>query len=81
VIYAYANKRDSFFDFEIRCFRNSGIAVGFMREAKAELHVLKKVSKSTLSITHSAVASRATKEEEAVTELLGTLTRLNDTVS
>lgn len=62
-------------------FRNSGIAVGFMREAKAELHALKKVSKSTLSITHSAVASRASKEEEAVTDLLGTLTRLNDTVS
>jgi hypothetical protein len=61
-------------------FRNSGIAVGFMREAKAELHALKKVSKSTLSITHSTVASRATKEEEAVADLLGTLTRLNDTV-
>lgn len=52
-----------------------------MREAKAELHALKKVSKSTLSITHSAVAFRASKEEEAVTDLLGTLTRLNDTVS
>lgn len=61
--------------------RNSGIAVGFMREAKAELHALKKVSKSTLSITHSAVAFRASKEEEVVTDLLGTLTRLNDTVS
>ncbi|KAI9286800.1 BRO1-like domain-containing protein [Umbelopsis sp. AD052] len=61
--------------------QNAGIAVGFMREAKAELHALKKVSKSTLSITHSTVASRATKEEEAVTDLLGTLTRLNDTVS
>lgn len=62
-------------------FRNMGIAVGFMREAKIELHALKKVSKSTLSITHSAVASRATKEEETVTELLNSFTRINDTVN
>ncbi|GAB5591424.1 hypothetical protein Unana1_06324 [Umbelopsis nana] len=61
--------------------QNMGIAVGFMRDAKAELHALKKVSKSTLSITHSAVASRATKEEETVTELLNSFTRMNDTVS
>lgn len=58
-----------------------GIAVGFMRDAKAEFHALKKVSKSTLSITHSAVASRATKEEETVTELLNSFTRMNDTVN
>ncbi|KAM3586391.1 hypothetical protein VKS41_002910 [Umbelopsis sp. WA50703] len=58
-----------------------GVAAGFMREAKLELHALKKVSKSTLSITHSTVASKATKEEEVVTELFHSFTRINDTVS
>jgi hypothetical protein len=57
-----------------------GVAAGFMREAKLELHALKKVSKSTLSITHSTVASKATKEEEVVTELFHSFTRINDTV-
>lgn len=58
-----------------------GIAAGFMREAKFELHALKKVSKSTLSITHSTVASKATKEEEVVLELFNSFTRINDTVT
>ncbi|CAO3615249.1 unnamed protein product [Cunninghamella echinulata] len=59
-----------------------GVAVGFLRDCKADL---KSVQQLSLSKPHflksTTVASRALKEEENVNELLNKFTMINDTVA
>ncbi|KAI8075326.1 BRO1 domain-containing protein [Gongronella butleri] len=60
-----------------------GVAVGFLRECKADL---KSVQQLSLSKPHqmrksTAVAARALKEEESVNDLLQRFNLINDTVS
>ncbi|KAI8350595.1 BRO1 domain-containing protein [Choanephora cucurbitarum] len=55
-----------------------GRAVGFARDCKADL---RSIQQSKAHLRKSAVAARAAKEEEAVTELLSKYTMINDTVS
>ena len=54
-----------------------GRAVGFARDCKADL---RSIQQSKAHLRKSAVAARAAKEEEAVTELLSKYTMINDTV-
>ncbi|CAO3653973.1 unnamed protein product [Mucor hiemalis] len=58
-----------------------GQAVGFARDCKADLKAIQTSSLSKAHIRKSAIAARAAKEEENVTELLQKYTMINDTVS
>ncbi|KAL7309167.1 hypothetical protein PS15m_011280 [Mucor circinelloides] len=58
-----------------------GQAVGFARDCKADLKSIQHSSLSKAHIRKSAIAARAAKEEETVTELLQKYTMINDTVS
>lgn len=58
-----------------------GEAVGFMRECKADLRSIQHSSLAKPHLRKSAVAGRALKEEESVSELLQRYTMINDTVS
>ncbi|RCH90383.1 hypothetical protein CU098_009439, partial [Rhizopus stolonifer] len=58
-----------------------GQAVGFARDSKTDLRSIQHASLSKAHIRKSAMAARAAKEEEAVTELLSKYTMINDTVS
>lgn len=57
-----------------------GQAVGFARDCKADLRAIQHSSLSKAHIRKSAIAGRAAREEEAVTELLSKYTMINDTV-
>ncbi|KAI9496417.1 BRO1 domain-containing protein [Zychaea mexicana] len=61
--------------------KKMGEAVGFLRECKADLRSIQHSSLSKPHLRKSAVASRAFKEEEAVSELLQKFTMINDTVT
>ncbi|KAI8098598.1 uncharacterized protein BX664DRAFT_319101 [Halteromyces radiatus] len=60
----------------------TGVAVGFLRDCKADL---RSVQHSSLTKPHirksTAVAARAMKEEENVNELLQRFTMINDTAA
>lgn len=58
-----------------------GQAVGFARDCKADLKAIQHSSLSKAHIRKSAIAARAAREEETVTELLSKYTMINDTVS
>lgn len=58
-----------------------GQAVGFARDCKADLKAIQHSSLSKAHIRKSAIAARAAREEEAVTDLLSKYTMINDTVS
>ncbi|KAI9487066.1 MAG: BRO1 domain-containing protein [Benjaminiella poitrasii] len=58
-----------------------GQAVGFVRECKTELHLIRHSSLSKPHIRKSAIAAKAAKEEESVSELVSKYTMINDTVS
>ncbi|KAI8646045.1 BRO1-like domain-containing protein [Parasitella parasitica] len=58
-----------------------GQAVGFARDCKADLRTIQHSSLSKAHIRKSAIATRAAKEEETVTEQLQKYTMINDTVS
>ena len=58
-----------------------GEAVGFMRECKADLRSIQHSSLAKPHLRKSAVAGRALKEEESVSEMLQRYTMINDTVS
>lgn len=57
-----------------------GVAVGFLRECKADLRAIQHSSLSRPQLRKSTVAQRALKEEESVSELLNKYTMINDTV-
>lgn len=58
-----------------------GIAVGFLRDCKADLKSVQQLSLSKPNfLKTTTVASRALKEEEHVNELLNKFTLINDTV-
>lgn len=57
-----------------------GQAVGFARDCKADLKAIQHSSLSKAHIRKSAIAARAAREEETVTELLSKYTMINDTV-
>jgi hypothetical protein len=61
--------------------RKMGQAVGFARDCKADLKAIQHSSLSKAHIRKSAIAARAAKEEEVVTELLQKYNMINDTVS
>ncbi|KAI7900737.1 BRO1 domain-containing protein [Cokeromyces recurvatus] len=58
-----------------------GQAVGFARECKAELNLIHHSSLSKPHIRKSAIAARAAKEKEAISELVSKYTMINNTVS
>lgn len=58
-----------------------GQAVGFARDCKSDLRSIQHSSLSKAHLRKSAIAARAAREEEAVTELLSKYTMINDTVS
>lgn len=58
-----------------------GQAVGFARDCKADLKSIQHSSLSKAHIRKSAIAARAAREEETVTELHSKYTMINDTVS
>lgn len=58
-----------------------GQAVGFARDCKADLKSIQHSSLSKAHIRKSAIAARAAREEETVTELHSKYAMINDTVS
>ncbi|KAG1052302.1 hypothetical protein G6F46_003853 [Rhizopus delemar] len=58
-----------------------GQAVGFAKECKADLRLLQHSSLSKKHLKKSAIALKASREEESVNEMLSRYTMINDTVS
>lgn len=61
-------------------YRKMGQAVGFAKECKADLRLLQHSSLSKKHLKKSAIALKASREEESVNEMLSRYTMINDTV-